>query len=158
MVSHEILFEKLIRKKLPIEVVNTIKLIYSHSKVKVGTLTDPININGGVLQGSVISPMLFDVFFDDLVRKLGAECFEVLAYADDIAVISIGEAQQERAFDILDEWARANSMVVNKSKSGIIRIGERPMKNGESIRGFPVVEKYRYLRVWSTRMSIVRLK
>ena len=83
--------------------------------------------------------MLLNVFIDDLVRKLGAECFEVLAYADDIAVIYIGEAQQERAFDILDEWARANSMVVNKSKSGIIRIGERPMKNGEFIRGFPVV-------------------
>jgi len=148
MVLHEILFEKLITKELPIKVVNTIKLIYSHSKVRVVALTDPININGGVLQGSVISPMLFNVFIDDLIRKLGVECFEVLAYADDIAVISIGEAQLERAFDILDEWARANSMVVNKLKSGIIRIGKKPNKNGESIRGYPVVEKYRYLGVW----------
>jgi hypothetical protein len=78
--------------------------------------------------------MLFNVFIDYLVRKLGEECFEVLAYADDIAVICIGEAQLSRAFVILDEWCKANSMTVNKLKSGIIRIGKMAKEN-TSIQG-----------------------
>jgi hypothetical protein len=147
MVSHDILFEKLINKGLSEVVVNTIKLIYSNSKLKVNTLSDTININGGVLQGSIISPMLFNVYIDDLIRKLKKECFEVLAYADDIAVICTGEAQLSNAFVILDEWCKANSMVVNKTKSGIIRIGKMAKEN-TFIQGYPVVGKYRYLGVW----------
>ncbi len=48
-----------------------------------------------------------------------------LAYADGIAVICTGEAQLSNAFVILDEWCKANSMVVNKVKPEIIRIGKK---------------------------------
>ncbi len=147
MVSHDILFEKLINKGLSEVVVNTIKLIYSNSRLKINTFSYTININGNVLQGSIISPMLFNVFIDDLVRKLGRECFEVLAYADDIAVIFTGVAQLTNAFAILEEWSNTNSMTVNKMKSGVIRIGKK-VKENTSIQGYPVVDKYKYLGVW----------
>ena len=54
-------------------------------------------VHNGVKQGGVLSPILFCVYFDDLLRRLAAsrigcfigECFVgALAYADDLVLLS----------------------------------------------------------------------
>ena len=37
-----------------------------------------------MLQESLISPMLFDLYINDLINELEWNAFEVLAYADDL--------------------------------------------------------------------------
>ena len=144
-VIHSKLFSILQEKGFDDCTISTIKLIYSWSKIRVGYSCD-INVNSGVLQGSVISPMLFNIYIDGLVRELGNTCFEVLAYADDLAVICSSETELEKAIDVLMKWTEENGMQVNHKKSGILSIGKH-CKPGEFKRGFPVVDSYNYLGV-----------
>ena len=63
-------FEKLYNYAIDTEIINTIKLLYSYAKLKVSYNSEIININNGVLQGSLISPLLFDLYINDLIIKL----------------------------------------------------------------------------------------
>ena len=64
----------------------TIYLLYLRAKLKISNNKECINVNNGVLQGSLISPMLFDLYINDLINELDDNSFEVLAYADDLCV------------------------------------------------------------------------
>ena len=47
-----------------------------------------LNINRSVLQDSFLSPMTFNIYINDLIDILDKNVFEILAYADDIAITS----------------------------------------------------------------------
>ena len=66
-VNHQILFAKLKDKGFTTNVINFIKLLYNNAFTKVDLNSEKIPINVGVVQGSVISPILFDLYIDDLV-------------------------------------------------------------------------------------------
>lgn len=48
-VNHEILFENLSKKGIPVQTLNSIKYIYSRIQITTDLLQDPIPVNKGVL-------------------------------------------------------------------------------------------------------------
>jgi hypothetical protein len=108
------------KKQIPINLIDKIKKIYSGARIRLNHLHEPINVNRGVLQGSIISPILFNLYIDDLVESLDQEAYEVLAYADDIAVLWKDEEQLLRVMDILEKWSINTCIGINKEKSGIL--------------------------------------
>jgi hypothetical protein len=146
-VDHEILFAKMREKGFCNTIINSIKRLYSNFKIKIDYMSDEINLNRGVPQGSLISPILFNIFIDDLIRSLGGKIFEVLAYADDIAVICMKESDLEMVIKELDLWAKKNKMVINHKKSGIMYLFTN-RKTPETKYGYPIVKHYRFLGVW----------
>ncbi len=122
-VSHKLLFKKLeeqydIKKGL----LNAIIKIYSRAKVRIDPLRCPININCGVLQGSILSPLLFNAFINDLINSLERTAYDVLAYADDVAFICANTSQLKESIKLIKEWSKENEMKVNLNKSGILII------------------------------------
>ena len=110
--------------------LNAIKIIYSNAKIKISTKEDYININNGVLQGSLLSPVLFDIYINDLIIDLDKITFEILAYADDLCVLCQDKNKLLRAIRIIDKWSKENGINVNRKKSGIIVIrGEEQKDN-----------------------------
>jgi len=80
-------------------------------------------VTSGVLQGTVLGPVLFNVFVNDL--DAGIEC---TLFADDSklgeAVDSLeGRKVLQRDLDILVSWAVINCMKSNKSKRQILHLG-----------------------------------
>lgn len=102
--------------------VELVKEIYSDAtttvKISQSDETDPININAGVKQGCPISPILFNLSTELLIRSVLSKCDEnsdipyrihnqpisILAYADDSVLIS---RTKEGLQDILDVVSRA---------------------------------------------------
>ena len=95
------------------EEINAIKIIYSNAKIKISSNDDYININNGVLQGSLLSPILFNVCINDLIEDLDYIAFEILAYADDLFVLCQDKNELIRVIKRIDLWSRENGINVN---------------------------------------------
>ena len=82
LVNHGILFQKLLDRGLPLPVIRFLSSWY-RAQMRVhwnNSLSIPFGVSNGVRQGSVLSPILFSVYLDDLLEKLrasGVGCFWV---------------------------------------------------------------------------------
>ena len=59
-VNHRKLFSKMEKKGYSDENINAVRVIYSSARI-LNTLQSHINVNRGVLQGSILSPWLFNI-------------------------------------------------------------------------------------------------
>ncbi len=149
-VNHEILISKLGDLGFDKKLIQTIKLIYSNTKASVGEQS-PFDIELGVLQGSLISPILFNLFINDLFKESSSLFLNLYAYADDIVFLVEGEQNLRSLITRIESWCELNSMTINHSKSGIFVLNAKrsgphmfPLKE---ILGFPIVFEYKYLGV-----------
>ena len=98
-VDHNILLMKLETSGIKSRTLNIIRLLYNsyHFTLLGGT---PNRVNSGVAQGSLISPILYDCYINDLVRILSREFGQdsTYAYADDIAVLCLGNSKVKKGF------------------------------------------------------------
>ena len=119
--------------------LNYLEKIYNDIEIQVG---DKLNdkkrmyVNRGVLQGSVLSPFLFNIYIDDLIELLNKNqiCY---AYADDFVIICRTEQQLLEAMEIIDKWCKLNEMKVNKRKSAIMKLRKKQSKDMKDINGYP---------------------
>ena len=79
-----------------------------------------IKLGAGVIQGGMLSPTLFLIMFDDLIKTLVNEKLDTFAFADDLAVNSYDEKKLKKAIEMIELWADANLMKINKKKLLVI--------------------------------------
>ena len=136
---------------IPDDAVRVVRNLYEGASVTVRTPkgdTDPIPIVGrGTVQGDTLSPLLFVLFIDPLMRWLeeGGEGYRFgtseaklgpMAYADDLAVVAgrMGDLHaQANKVQRFCEWAglKVNVDVKRKQKtawSGVVRDGDKREK------------------------------
>ena len=103
----------------------------------------------GLPQGSVLSPLLFLVFINDLVEKLASSGVEVSAFADDLAVWKVAKRVEscregvQRAAGIVEEWCESWLMGLSVDKCSATLFSLDP-KDSE-MSGLEVVVKGRQL-------------
>ena len=145
-VAHEILFKKLENMKIRPRLIRILKALYSSARISLDIKDKSINVNRGVLQGSILSPFLFNLYINDLIAELKNVAFEVLAYADDIAIICSCEKEINLAINTVERWTKENKLLLNKKKSAIMYLFNSVIK-WKKYLGFPVVKQYRYLGI-----------
>ena len=117
-VPHSHIFGTLNLLGLPTETINVIQDLYTATTTRGMTsngLTDPIPILSGVKQGCPLSPVVFDLAMEPIIRsitalkplsfKLGLVDLSVLAFADDLALLAKNEDALQRQLDAAAEAA-----------------------------------------------------
>ena len=132
--------------------INSLCLMYDYlnnryQRVKIGSIrSSPRKIHVGVPQGSVLGPMLFNIFINDMF--LISLDSEICNFADDNTIFSCGNELHEivtaleNDLSILLEWFKCNGMVVNSKKFQLMFLGlKRKQGLRLNIQGSKIVAK-----------------
>jgi hypothetical protein len=139
-------FESYLKDRLQLTLVNDTKSDLLHEDVY------------GVPQGSVLGPLLFLLYIDDLKSVITSNYHHL--YADDTIIISSHQnldtliSQVEQDLSHVDRWLKNNKMTINTDKTETIFFGNHSQLNkvdGKTINymGIPLKrsEKVKYLGV-----------
>lgn len=86
----------------------------------------PKSLTGGVPQGSVLGPLLWNVLFDDVLRVRLPAGAQLAAYADDLVLIvahrelEVVREQIEEATRAVNDWISAAGLVLERTKTEIL--------------------------------------
>ena len=155
IVPHEAMLAKLDQIGIRGRMLSFIRALYESSEFRVrasvpGSTTGPtIKLMRGLRQGCPLSPILFDIFINDLygrpdmvrdemvgvsvpavpVRDQTGEALEEgvlsgLLFADDLVAMAKNRIQLQRQADVISEWCRTWEMRVGIKKCGVMCMGE----------------------------------
>lgn len=131
------LFKELIKRNLPAIVVRALINVYCNQKVRVvwnNNFSEWFSIVNGVKQGAIISPILFCVYFDNLLlelQRVGVGCYigrwfiGALAYADDVALLAPTPSALRRLIAVCENYAAKFHVTFNAAKSKCIFISKK---------------------------------
>ena len=124
-VSHVKLFHKLDHLSLPTKLVSWIKdfLSYRYQRVKVGSvLSESSNVTSGVPQGTVIGPILFLIYINDIVDSVTIAKIQI--FADDTKLyLRYGRNETSSLQDDLNNvsvWLDTWQLSVSASKCTVL--------------------------------------
>eukprot|EP01017_Pseudomicrothorax_dubius_P037607 TRINITY_DN5534_c0_g5_i4.p1 TRINITY_DN5534_c0_g5~~TRINITY_DN5534_c0_g5_i4.p1 ORF type:complete len:478 (-),score=50.27 TRINITY_DN5534_c0_g5_i4:595-2028(-) len=149
-VDRELLYQAVLSKRiLEIHEVKWLRSLHSRINVKIGG--ESVRLKNGVHQGSMVSPLLFNVYMEDLLISLeecGIQKDDIFAYADDVAIMC-SVNQVERILQKLEVESEKLKLKINKKKSAVMILKGKFKSSFEktTVRGFPVTPSYKYLGV-----------
>eukprot|EP00118_Oscarella_pearsei_P022630 m.264231 g.264231 ORF g.264231 m.264231 type:complete len:281 (+) comp40468_c0_seq4:1113-1955(+) len=139
------LFQKLLVRECPVSDVKLLAEWYSSLEFRVrwqGKLSEGVSVKNGVRQRGVLSPLLFNVFIDDLLEDLSKSGFGAriagkfagsLAYADDIFLLSPTVQGLQGMLDVCSVYAEAHNLKFNVQKSAAIMFSRYSSETTDSV-------------------------
>lgn len=71
----------------------------------------------------MLSPDLFRIVIDDILKNLENKGLNVYAYADDICILCQDLRQCKQAINFLNQKIKGSGLEINGNKSGILLLG-----------------------------------
>ena len=127
--NRNLLWSKLSQLGISGKMFSNLKAIYNNVKCSVrinGHLTDWFSVNTGLKRGCLLSPVLFNLFMNDLTLALESTGLDIdidgnkvciLQYANDIVVMAETQQELQMLLEIVHTWCNANSVQVNLEKN-----------------------------------------
>ena len=118
-INRTLLWHKLSLMGVSNKMLTSLKSLYENVKCTVrinGRQSDWFSVGTGLKQGCILSPLLFNGYINDLVKKLNElDCgikfnetsiISILLYADDIVIMSDCEAKLQAMLKCLNDWCK----------------------------------------------------
>ena len=174
--NYWLLFDKLLKKHVPLFIIKLLCFWYTHQTMFVrwgDTISTQFTVANGVKQGGVISPILFNVYMDDLSTALnssgiggylGRAFINHLCYADDLCIITLSSSGMQQLLNICQSYAIKQQLLYNGSKSFTLCFKSKAIKIKQpsfflNELEIPMVEHCRYLGITiSTKNSDLDIK
>lgn len=108
----------------------------------------------GVPQGAVLSPLLSNLYLNDLDHRMAALGYEMVRYADDFVILCRNQEQAEAALEEVKRWVESAGLTLHPEKTHIVDSREKSFDFlGYSFRG-----KFRFPRAKSHRKMADRIR
>ena len=131
-INHWCLFRKLLDKNFPKIIVKLLIYWYTSQLFVIrwgSTLSEFFTVTNGVRQGGILSPMLFNVYMDDLSYLLmNSHCgcnlngvsLNHLFYADDSVLCAPSPSALQKLINICESFAQENGILYNIKKTKVM--------------------------------------
>ena len=146
-VWHNGLLKKLHQQGIPPDLLRMVASFLKDRtiQVKTGTnLSDKVHLLAGTPQGSILSPLLFILYVNDIPTSPRCQCTQ---YADDIAIYTSHRnknylrADLQRQIDSLEDWCATWFIKLNPKKTQLVQVN-----NKRTIVDLPVKIRNSYIR------------
>ena len=161
-VDHSLLGQIMIQRGIPPDVIYLLMHYIRNQKARVlwnGEKGQYFYIEKGVRQGGILSPMLFKLYIDHILKeilemnigcKLGLLRVNIIAYADDIVLLANNKENLSKLYESFKLKIRSMGLVINQNKSkcmifkreGLPCKTEKLTMNDDELE---VVQSYKYL-------------
>jgi len=134
-VWRDALWMKLQKRGVSSQMCGVLQEIYSNVSSKVllqGECSSAYQLQIGVRQGCTLSPLLFDVYIDDLIAdlregeggeigaRLGSEMFHAMLFADDLVLMAESAADAQELLSRFEKWCDRWRLDPNTSKTQVM--------------------------------------
>ncbi|VVC39091.1 Reverse transcriptase domain [Cinara cedri] len=125
--------------QFPNKLINCIMISIMETKVKVKVgdlISDPVLVKSGLRQGDALSPILFNLVLERVIReininnqgfKLQDSSIELLAYADDIVLLGESQDSLKNIFLKLEKAAAKVGLQCNEGKTAYMCVERRKL-------------------------------
>jgi len=129
-------------------------------KIRVGEAeSDPISVNSGLRQGDSMSPVVFNLVLEKVIREtnigpqegmpLQGSSVALLAYADDLVLMDKSHDGLRSLCGRLEEASKKVGLRINEDKTEYMVVGRR-----DSTRMYPSLELATMISIESNNLNI----
>jgi hypothetical protein len=141
-IDHGLLISKLYKLDIPCVLIKFIENFLLHRKqiVRIENVDSRFeNITSGVPQGTVLGPLLFSLYINDLLLVNFKS--KVLAFADDLKIIGNDSKGVQEDLNQIVKWCESNCMLINKEKCSVIHFGKNNRQRSYNVSNYILEDK-----------------
>jgi RNA-directed DNA polymerase len=153
--SHDLLMGRINEKISDSRVLKLIGMILTRGVMEEGEIR---SIASGVPQGGVLSPLLANIYLNELDHQLADRNHRVVRYADDLVVLCRSQSEAQRVLEMMERWLRANGLELHPEKTGVVDMSVKG--NGFDFLGYRFERTRRKGRLarWPSKKACKRLR